>query len=64
MRGYCDFYEVAPGDEALLAMSRALIADPAREGVQLIARGADGRGLASRRSTGAGRRSTQGGSAS
>ena len=38
MRGYCDFYEVAPSDEALLAMSRALIADPAREGVQLVAR--------------------------
>ena len=27
MRGYCDFYEVAPSDEALLAMSRKLIAD-------------------------------------
>jgi GNAT superfamily N-acetyltransferase len=38
MRAYCDFYEVAPSDEALLAMSRALIADPQREGVQLIAR--------------------------
>ena len=38
MRAYCDFYGVAPGDEALLAMSRALIADPEREGVQLIAR--------------------------
>lgn len=38
MRAYCDFYEVAPADEALLAMSRALIADPEREGVQLIAR--------------------------
>jgi GNAT superfamily N-acetyltransferase len=38
MRGYCDFYEVAPTDEALLAMSRALIADPRLEGVQLIAR--------------------------
>ena len=37
-RGYCDFYEVAPADEALLALSRALIADPDREGVQLIAR--------------------------
>ena len=42
MRGYCDFYEVAPSDEALLAMSRALIADPAREGLQFIARGAQG----------------------
>jgi GNAT superfamily N-acetyltransferase len=38
MRAYCEFYEVSPGDEALLAMSRALIADPGREGVQLIAR--------------------------
>jgi GNAT superfamily N-acetyltransferase len=42
MRAYCDFYGVSPSDEALLAMSRALIADPAREGVQLIARGEDG----------------------
>ena len=40
LRGYCDFYEVAPSDEALLAMCRALIADPEREGVQLIARDA------------------------
>ena len=38
VRAYCDFYEVAPTDEALLALSRALIADPGREGVQLIAR--------------------------
>jgi ribosomal protein S18 acetylase RimI-like enzyme len=42
MRAYCDFYEVAPSDEALLRMSRALIADPEREGLQLVARGADG----------------------
>jgi GNAT superfamily N-acetyltransferase len=42
MRAYCDFYDVAPTDEALLAMSRTLIADPEREGVQLIARDADG----------------------
>jgi GNAT superfamily N-acetyltransferase len=38
MRGYCDFYEVSPPDDALLALARALIADPEREGVQLIAR--------------------------
>ncbi len=38
VRGYCDFYEVAPTDAALLAVSRALIADPDREGVQLIVR--------------------------
>ena len=41
MRGYCDFYEVAPSDEALLALSRNLIEHPA-EGVQLIARDDDG----------------------
>jgi GNAT superfamily N-acetyltransferase len=45
MRGYCDFYEVAPSDEALLAMSRTLIADPELEGVQLIARDDDGRAV-------------------
>ena len=42
MRGYCEFYEVDPSDEALLAMSRTLIADPEREGLQLIARAEDG----------------------
>jgi GNAT superfamily N-acetyltransferase len=40
VRAYCDFYEVAPSDEDLLELSRALIADPRREGVQLIARDA------------------------
>jgi len=45
MRGYCDFYDVSPSDEALLALSRALIADPEREGVQLIARDASGRAV-------------------
>ncbi len=44
MRAYCDFYEVAPSDEDLLALSRALIADPEREGVQLI--DSEGRGFA------------------
>ena len=38
MRGYCDFYEVAPPDDALLALARTLIADPEREGLHLIAR--------------------------
>jgi ribosomal protein S18 acetylase RimI-like enzyme len=38
MRAYCDFYEVTPGDAALLALARALIADPQREGLQLLAR--------------------------
>ena len=45
MRGYCDFYEVDPSDGALLEMSRTLIADPDREGLQLIARDDDGRAL-------------------
>jgi GNAT superfamily N-acetyltransferase len=38
MRAYCDFYEVAPPDEDLVAVARALIDDPEREGVQLLAR--------------------------
>jgi GNAT superfamily N-acetyltransferase len=42
MRAYCDFYGVSPADEELLAMSRALIDDPDREGVQLIARDSGG----------------------
>lgn len=42
MRAYCDFYEVAPVDADLLGMSRALVADPQREGFQLIARNAGG----------------------
>jgi len=42
MRSYCDFYDVAPADEALLALARALLADPDREGVQLLARSSRG----------------------
>lgn len=42
MREYCAFYEAEPADESLLALSRALLADPSCEGFQLIAR--DGRG--------------------
>lgn len=38
MRAYCDFYNESPSDDALLELSRALIADPLREGMQLIAR--------------------------
>jgi GNAT superfamily N-acetyltransferase len=45
MRGYCDFYEVEPTDEDLLALSRALIGDPERDGVQLIARDGEGRAV-------------------
>lgn len=45
VRGYCDFYKVSPSDEDLLALSRTLIADPDREGVQLIARDEGGRAI-------------------
>jgi GNAT superfamily N-acetyltransferase len=45
VRAYCEFYDVAPADDALLALSRALIADPDREGVQLIARSESGEGV-------------------
>jgi GNAT superfamily N-acetyltransferase len=38
VRAYCDFYDVAPSDDDLRELSRALIADPEREGMQLIAR--------------------------
>jgi GNAT superfamily N-acetyltransferase len=38
MRAYCDFYRVAPSDQALLELSQALLADPQREGLQLLAR--------------------------
>jgi GNAT superfamily N-acetyltransferase len=41
MRGYCDFYEVDPSDEELLALARMLIEDP-EQGTQLIARQEDG----------------------
>ena len=44
MRGYADFYEASPTDGQLLSVSRALSADPSREGVQFIAR--DGAGHA------------------
>ncbi len=43
MRGYCDFYEVEPSDEALLAMSRELIASPELDGFQVLARDEAGR---------------------
>lgn len=42
VRAYCDFYEVEPSDEDLLELSRALLVDPDREGVQLIARNEQG----------------------
>jgi len=43
MRAYCDFYEVSPADEDLVAIAGALIDDPEHEGVQLLARDANGR---------------------
>ena len=45
VRGYADFYEVSPTDEALLSLSRALIADPVNEGMQFLARDGDGRAI-------------------
>jgi GNAT superfamily N-acetyltransferase len=45
MRAYCDFYGVEPSDEKLLALSRALIADPDCEGFQIVARDDDGRAV-------------------
>jgi GNAT superfamily N-acetyltransferase len=45
MRAYCDFYEVSPADEDLLALARALLADPDHEGVQLLACDAGGRAV-------------------
>jgi len=45
VRAYCDFYAVSPSDEELLTLSRTLIADPEREGVQLLARDAEGRAV-------------------
>jgi GNAT superfamily N-acetyltransferase len=45
MRSYCDFYGVAPSDEKLMALARALLADPDGEGFQLIARDDGGRAV-------------------
>ncbi len=33
VRAYCNFYEVAPTDAALIRLSRALIADPEHDGL-------------------------------
>ncbi|HYF24671.1 MAG TPA: GNAT family N-acetyltransferase [Baekduia sp.] len=45
MRAYCDWYGAAPSDAALEALSRALLADPGREGFQLLARDLRGRAV-------------------
>jgi ribosomal protein S18 acetylase RimI-like enzyme len=44
MRAYCDFYDTTPSDGSLLELSRTVLADPALEGVQVLAR--DGAGSA------------------
>jgi GNAT superfamily N-acetyltransferase len=45
LEAYCAFYESRPGREPLAALARALIADPEREGRQLLAREDDGRAV-------------------
>jgi GNAT superfamily N-acetyltransferase len=45
MRAYCDFYEVAPSDEALTDMALTLMDDPDLEGIQLLARDDDGQAV-------------------
>jgi GNAT superfamily N-acetyltransferase len=45
MRAYCDFYATEPSDVALLALSRALLEEPEREGLQLLARDSAGRAV-------------------
>lgn len=45
MQAYCRFNGVRRSDESLLAISRALIADPDREGVQVLARNASGEAI-------------------
>jgi GNAT superfamily N-acetyltransferase len=45
MRAYCDFYEVDPPEQRLRALALALIADPGRQGVQLLARDVAGEAL-------------------
>jgi GNAT superfamily N-acetyltransferase len=45
MRAYCQFYDVSPSDDDLLGLARALIGDPEREGIQLLARDDDSRAV-------------------
>jgi ribosomal protein S18 acetylase RimI-like enzyme len=45
MRAYCDFYAASPTDDALTALALALLDDPEREGLQLIARDESGKAL-------------------
>jgi GNAT superfamily N-acetyltransferase len=43
LRSYCDFYGVSPSDADLVGLTQALIDDPEREGLQLLARDDGGR---------------------
>ena len=45
VRAYCDWYGASPDDDALLALTRALLADPEHEGLQLLARDLRGRAV-------------------
>jgi GNAT superfamily N-acetyltransferase len=45
LRAYCDFYRVSPPAQDLVDLCRVLIADPDREGLQLIARDQNGRAV-------------------
>ena len=45
VRAYCEFNGVERADDVLLMVSRALIADPEHEGVQILARGRDDRAI-------------------
>jgi len=45
MREYLGFYGANPDDESVLALCRALLADPELEGTQLLARDDDGRAV-------------------
>jgi len=56
MQTYCAFYQASPSDAALRGLAEALLADPERAGIQLLARDQDGTALGSRRSSGRSRR--------
>lgn len=45
MRGYCDFYAVAPPGDRLLELARTLMTNPEFEGLQLMARDDSGRAV-------------------
>jgi hypothetical protein len=64
VRAYCEFNGVERTDEQLLMISRALIADPDHEGLQIIARGRDERAIGFATLAGPGRRGPADGSAS